>query len=261
MTLADASLTPPTLRVAGLDVTYGRRDAVVPAVRDVSFDVGRGEIFGLVGESGSGKSSVCSALLRLLPRSATFRADELRLDGIDLAALGERDMRRVRGRRVALVPQHPMAALTPTVPIGRQLRWYLGDDLGGSELVEALGAIGLGPVLERLDELPDRFSGGELQRLVVAIAAFAHRPTLLVADEPTSSLDATVRVQVLRELLDVRARLGLSILFVSHDLGVVAQICDRVAVMHEGRIVECAPVDELFAAPSHEQTQQLLASA
>jgi ABC-type glutathione transport system ATPase component len=248
----------PVLRVDGLDISYrtGREDVV--AVRDVSFDVGPGEIVGLVGESGSGKTSICNALIGLLPRRASMRARTIAFDGHDLARVDHATMRSLRGRRIALVPQQPMAALTPTTPIGSQLRWYFGDRVDDPELRATLEAFGLGPVLGRRDHLPDQFSGGELQRLIIAIAAFAHRPTLLLADEPTSTLDATVQLQVLRELLDVQERLDLAILFVSHDLGVVAQICDRVGVMYRGSLVECRTVDDLFGSPTHPHTQALI---
>ncbi|MFE5333214.1 ABC transporter ATP-binding protein [Embleya sp. NPDC056575] len=256
--MADTSASAaPLLRVRDLDVTY---PGPVPAVRGVSFDVAPGEILGLVGESGSGKSSVCTALTGLLPAGAHRRADAIEFEGTDLATLRERDLRRVRGRRLAFVPQQPMTSLAPTTPVVRQLRWYLGDRLDDVEVRETLTGIGLGPVLDRPRDLPGGFSGGQLQRVVIAIAALAHEPALLLADEPTTTLDATVQAQVLRLLLTLRDKLGLALIYVSHDLAVVSTICDRVGVMYGGRLVETAPVRELFAAPRHPYTRALLAA-
>lgn len=248
-------MVAPLLSVADLTVSYGRTSAVT----GVSFDVAPGEVFGLVGESGSGKSSVCNALVRLLPRTARVRGS-IHFEGQDLVGLGDRAMQQVRGRRIALVPQQPMTSLSPTTTIGRQMRWYLGDQLQDAQVRETLAGIGLRPVLDRSNTLPHGFSGGQLQRLLIAMACLASRPSLLLADEPTTTLDATVQAQVLRLLGDLRTRLGLAILYVSHDLAVIAQICDRVGVMYGGRLVEVATVAELFAAPRHPYTQALIAA-
>ncbi|OPC80534.1 dipeptide/oligopeptide/nickel ABC transporter ATP-binding protein [Embleya scabrispora] len=255
--MAETTAGAALLRVRDLDVTY---PGPVPAVRGVSFDVAPGEILGLVGESGSGKSSVCTALTGLLPAGAHRRARAIEFEGADLAALRERDLRRVRGRRLAFVPQQPMTSLAPTTPVVRQLRWYLGDRLDDVEVRETLTGIGLGSVLDRPRDLPGGFSGGQLQRVVIAIAALAHEPALLLADEPTTTLDPTVQAQVLRLLLTLRDKLGLALVYVSHDLAVVSTICDRVGVMYGGRLVETAPVRELFAAPRHPYTRALLAA-
>lgn len=248
------------LRVRGLSVTYPSVRGPVPAVRGVSFEVRPGEVFGLVGESGSGKSSVCTAVMGLLPDGTRLDADGIDFEGRDLARLRERELRRVRGHRIALVPQQPMTSLSPTTPVGRQLRWYLGERLDDPALRETLAAIGLGAVLDRPRDLPGAFSGGQLQRLVIAIAALSHEPALLLADEPTTTLDATVQAQVLKLLLTLRENLGLAMLYVSHDLAVVAQICDRVGVMYGGRLVETAPVNEIFASPRHPYTRALVAA-
>ncbi|WP_436776194.1 ABC transporter ATP-binding protein [Yinghuangia sp. YIM S09857] len=248
------------LRVRGLSVTYPSARGPVTAVREASFEVRPGEVLGLVGESGSGKSSVCAAVMGLLPDGARREADGIDFEGRDLARLREREMRRVRGHRIALVPQQPMTSLSPTTPVGRQLRWYLGDRMDDPELRATLAAIGLGAVLDRPRDLPGAFSGGQLQRLVIAIAALSHEPALLLADEPTTTLDATVQAQVLKLLLTLRENLGLAVLYVSHDLAVVAQICDRVGVMYGGRLVETAPVHDIFAAPRHPYTRALVAA-
>ncbi len=252
-------MTDPILAVENLTVRYGSSSRATTAVKGVSFEVARGEVFGLVGESGSGKSSVCTALMRLLPRTAQLRGS-VRFDGRNLVDLNEKAMREVRGRRIALVPQQPMTSLSPTSTIGKQMGWYLGELLEDPEIHETLTSIGLRPVLDRAGNLPQGFSGGQLQRLLIAIASLAHKPALMLADEPTTTLDATVQAQVLRLLLDMRAKLGLSILYVSHDLAVIAQVCDRVGVMYGGRLVEVASVQELFDAPKHPYTQALIAA-
>lgn len=254
------SAEQPLLSVRNMVVTYGGAGQGVDAVRGISFDIGRGEVFGLVGESGSGKSSVCSALMRLLPHSASVTADTIDFAGQDLTTLSEKQAAKIRGREIALVPQQPMTSLSPTTPVGRQLEWYLGDSLQDPEIRQILVNIGLRAVLDRPDDLPYRFSGGQLQRLLIAIATLAHRPSLLLADEPTTTLDATVQSQVLKLLLDVRDKLNLSILYVSHDLAVIAQVCERVGVLYGGRLVEVAPVAELFHHPQHPYTKALLGS-
>ncbi|MEO6822826.1 MAG: ABC transporter ATP-binding protein [Candidatus Nanopelagicales bacterium] len=252
-------MTDPILAVEDLTVRYGGANGATTAVNRVSFQVARGEVFGLVGESGSGKSSVCTALMRLLPRSAHL-GGVIRFEGKDLVQVNEKTMRAVRGRRIALVPQQPMTSLSPTSSIGRQMGWYLGDLMQDEQARDTLTSIGLGPVLDRSAYLPQGFSGGQLQRLLIAIATLAHQPCLLLADEPTTTLDATVQAQVLRLLLDMRTKLNLSILYVSHDLAVIAQVCDRVGVMYGGRLVEIASVEDLFDAPKHPYTQALIAA-
>ncbi|MFE0425945.1 ABC transporter ATP-binding protein [Streptomyces sp. NPDC058953] len=254
---APAARPAPLLEVGGLSVVFDTARGRVPAVRDVSFTLAPGEIFGLVGESGSGKSTVLSAIMRLLPSIAVTEADALRFRGTDLLGLDTRRLRAVRGTGIGLVPQRPMTSLSPVTPLRKQLRWFLGDR-GPDEITELLDQVGLRAVAERLDGYPFEFSGGQLQRLLIMLAALARRPALLLADEPTTTLDATVQAQVLRLLLDLRDRLGVGIVFVSHDLGVIAQVCDRAGVMYAGRLVESAPVTELFDRPRHPYTQALL---
>ncbi|MEU8802403.1 ABC transporter ATP-binding protein [Spirillospora sp. NPDC048819] len=278
----------PLLSVADLSVSFRTRTGDTRAVRDVSFDLAPGEILGLVGESGSGKSTVLTSLMRMLPGNAAVSAGHVRFDGADLLALREERMRRLRGDRIGLIPQRPMTSLSPTTPIGRQLRWHLarrdddrrpggdrpggdrsgvdrsggdgpgGDGPGGDRLGELLREVGLGAVLDRLGGYPYEFSGGQLQRMLIAVAALGRRPELLLADEPTTTLDATVQAQVLRLLLELRDRVGLAMIFVTHDLGVISQISDRVGVMYAGRLVETAPVRELFASPRHPYTRALI---
>lgn len=252
--------TGPLLEVSGLDVTYRTARGVLPAVRDVSFHVERGEVFGLVGESGSGKSSLVTALMRLLPRDCTVTADRLEFDGQPLLDLPEARMRRLRGREIGLVPQRPMTSLSPVTPVAAQLRRLTGGEVDEQRLHELLTQVGLGGLKARLGDYPFQFSGGQLQRMLIAIAVLAREPSLVLADEPTTTLDATVQAQVLRLLLDLRERLGNTVLLVTHDLGVVAQVCDRVGVMYGGRLVEVAPTRQLFEDPQHPYTRALLAA-
>ncbi len=268
--MAELAASPPTrtpvpaggenvLSVRDLSIRYaGKRGSSVTAVNGVSFDVRRGEVFGVVGESGSGKSTICNALMQMLPSGARMEADVMDFQGRDLRSLSDKQMRAIRGTEIALVPQRPMTSLSPTTPIGEQLRWYFGDTIDDSDVQEALAKIGLHAVLGRLDSLPARFSGGQLQRLLIAIATLTNKPSLLLADEPTTTLDATVQAQVLKLLLNTRDTLGLSIVYVSHDLGVIAQICDRVGVMYGGRLVEVATTSDLFHRPQHPYTKALL---
>ncbi|MEO6987167.1 MAG: ABC transporter ATP-binding protein [Aquihabitans sp.] len=249
----------PVLQVADLRVTYVGSSGEVDAVRNVSFDIAPGEVVGLVGESGSGKSSICTALLGLHDAATTVTSTTLTLDGRDLRGLDDSGWRSVRGTEVALIPQHPMTALSAITAVGRQLDWYLGPD-AVTRYADQLRSIGLQVVVDRPGDLPGDFSGGQLQRLVIAIATFGSKPALLVADEPTSTLDATVQANVLEVLAEQRTRLGIAMLFVSHDLSVVAQVCDRVGVMHAGELVELAPVRDLFDRPQHPYSKALVAA-
>lgn len=251
---------PPLLDIRNLQVRYRHSPDAHAAVHDVSFSLRRGEILGLVGESGSGKSTVLNAVLRLLPDGCRLSADRLEFEGIALAEQNPEAMRALRGRRMALVPQRPMTSLSPVIPLGRQLRRLAGPGIDDARLAELLRQVGLQAVAERLDGYSFQLSGGQLQRVLITVSALAAEPDLLLADEPTTTLDTTVQAQVLRLLLELRDRLGLGIVLVSHDLGVIAQTCDRVGVMHAGRIVELASVKDLFGDPQHPYTRRLLSS-
>lgn len=251
----------PLLRIAGLRVGYAGPSGWVPAVQGLDLDVAPGEAIGLVGASGSGKSTVIGAVLGLLGSRAHVRADELSFDGTDLLGRGAGGCRgRAAVEGTAYVPQQPGAALVPTVAIGRQLDWYLGPDAVARHAV-ALVDLGLDAVVGRPGDLPGSFSGGQLQRFVLAVATLGPKPRLLLADEPTSTLDTVTQDSVLALLGRLRSELGLAVLHVSHDLGVVASTCDRVGVLDQGRLVELAPVAQLFAAPAHPATRRLLAGA
>jgi peptide/nickel transport system ATP-binding protein len=245
-------------------VAAGRGRAPVAAVDDVSFEVAPGRTLGLVGESGSGKSLTAMSILRLLPEPAVRIArGEIHFEGIDLARAPERALRRVRGRRIAIVFQEPSTALNPVLTIGDQVGEPLRVHEGLSRKAAATRAIGLleqvgipAPA-ERARSYPHQLSGGMKQRAMIAMA-LACRPTLLIADEPTTALDVTVQAQILALLSRLRQELGMAMILITHDLGVVAEVCDDVAVMYAGRIVEQAAVGELFRRPRHPYTRGLM---
>lgn len=235
------------------------------AVDGVSFTVGRGETVGLVGESGSGKSVTAMSIIRLVMPPGRIAAGRIVFDGRNLLELNEEEMRRVRGRRIGFVFQEPMAALNPVYTIGFQIRETLmvhGLARGAAakkRAIELLDAVRIPHPDRRAREYPHQLSGGLRQRAMMALA-LAAEPSLVIADEPTTALDVTVQAEVLDLLRDLRRQFGLSLLLITHDLGVVAEMADRVAVMYCGRIVEQAPVAQLFSSPAHPYTRGLLAS-
>jgi oligopeptide/dipeptide ABC transporter ATP-binding protein len=253
------------LSVEDLTVAFDTRFGRFDAVHGIGLTLAMGRTLGVVGESGSGKSVTALALMRLLPDNAHLTGGRIVFDGQDLAALSERRMRSVRGRDIAMVFQDPMASLNPLLTIGRQiaepLRLHLG--LGRSaararahELLELVRI----PSAERISEsYPHELSGGMRQRVMIAMA-LSCGPRLLIADEPTTALDVTTQAQILALLRDLRQRLNMAVLLITHDLGVVSDVADDVAVMYAGRIVEQAPVATLFAHPAHPYTQGLLRS-
>ncbi len=255
--------TETVLAVRDLAVRYdGTR--TVHAVNGVSFDVRSGEIFGLVGESGCGKSATLRAMIGLLPGSAHVTG-EARFHGDDLVTMRERELRAVRGAGISMIFQDPMSYLNPVLKVGEQLtetlRRHTDLDRGQrrAKAVELLQQVGIGSPERRLRQYPHEFSGGMRQRVLIAIA-LACGSKLLLADEPTTALDVTIQDQILRLLRRLRAELGMSIVLVSHDLGVIVQTCDRVAVMYGGQLVETAPVRELLRAPRHPYTVGLVES-
>jgi peptide/nickel transport system ATP-binding protein/oligopeptide transport system ATP-binding protein len=265
--LAGAPVQPaagdPVLAVRDLRVRYdGTR--TVHAVNGVSFDVGAGEIFGLVGESGCGKSATLRALIGLLPKTAHV-AGEVRFRGADLVAMSERELRATRGAGISMIFQDPMTYLNPVLKISEQinetLRRHTSLDRRQREAraVELLRQVGIASPERRLRQYPHEFSGGMRQRVLIAIA-LACGSKMLLADEPTTALDVTIQDQILRLLRDLRAQLGMSVVLVSHDLGVIVQTCDRVAVMYGGQLVETARVRELLRAPKHPYTVGLVES-
>jgi len=250
------------LEVRDLRIAFAGKEAV----RGISFEVGRGETLGLVGESGSGKSATSLAMMRLLPESAKVTG-AIGLDGSELLTLPEAEMRRRRGQEVAMIFQEPMTALNPVMKVGRQIGEALlahAPKMGRREVrarvLQAMREVGLPDPERRCDDYPHQFSGGQRQRVVIAMALI-NKPRLLIADEPTTALDVTVQAQILALLKTLRVEHDLSMLFISHDLAVVAQVADRVAVMRHGEIVEQGTVAQIFGDPRHEYTRKLLASA
>jgi oligopeptide/dipeptide ABC transporter ATP-binding protein len=253
------------LAVDHLAVRFGSARGSAAAVRDVSFDLEEGRTLGLVGESGSGKSATALALLGLLPPNAYVEAGTARFEGLDLLALRGRELRAVRGRRIALVFQDPLAALDPFTTIGRQLGDVLVAHLSlrrreaRERAARALAEVGIPDPEERLDSYPHELSGGQRQRVMLAMALLCD-PRVLLADEPTTALDATLQVQVLELIERLQEKHGTAVLLITHDLGVVARACERVAVLYAGRVVEEGPVEALFRAPLHPYTRALLDS-
>jgi peptide/nickel transport system ATP-binding protein len=252
----------PLLDVKDLSIAFGQQEAV----RRISFHINPGETLGVVGESGSGKSATSLAVLRLLPPTATV-AGKIDFGGVDLLALPEEAMRRRRGREIAMIFQEPMTALNPVMPVGAQIAEAVRAHHPSesrkairAKVFSAMEEVGLPEVERRAKDYPHQFSGGQRQRILIAMA-IVNRPRLLIADEPTTALDVTVQAQILKLLNDLRREHGLAMLFISHDLAVVAQVADRVAVMQCGKIVEQGEVRSLFERPRHEYTRRLLASA
>jgi len=254
------------LEIRDLEVSFPQKGGGwLTVVRGVSLQVGAGEIVGLVGESGSGKTMTALSVLRLLPPQARVRG-EIRLAGSgDLLTLPERELQRVRGGRAGFVFQEPMSALDPVYTIGFQIAEAVRAHRPVSrkealaEAVRLLDRVALPDASRRIHDYPHQLSGGQRQRAGIAMA-LAAGPDLLLADEPTTALDVTLQAQILDLLDSLRADLGLAVLLITHDLGIVAERCDRAAVMHQGEIVETAGVEELFAGPRHGYTKSLLAA-
>jgi peptide/nickel transport system ATP-binding protein/oligopeptide transport system ATP-binding protein len=252
------------LRVRNLTTTLPTSKGHVAAVSGVSFDVAPGEVLGLVGESGSGKSMTLRSILRLAPPRAIL-SGSVQWGEEQLLTLPSRRLRALRGRDIAMIFQEPMTALNPVLSVHRQIDESLAahTDLDArgrrARAIELLDLVGIPAAASRVDDYPHQFSGGMRQRAMIAIA-LAPQPRLLLADEPTTALDVTIQDQILKLILDLRDRLGMSVIFVTHDLGVVAQTCDRVAVMYAGKIVETGGVGDVFRAPRHPYTRGLLGS-
>ncbi|MDA1082080.1 MAG: ABC transporter ATP-binding protein [Gemmatimonadetes bacterium] len=256
----------PLLSVENLTVTYARNDAERMAVDSISFAIEPGEIVALVGESGSGKTATGLAIMGILSANARVGpGSAIRFEGRDLLATPERELRDIRGRRISMVFQEPAAALNPVMCVGDQVAEVAlvhgerDKRAARTKAIEMLGRVGLPDADERYRAYPHELSGGMRQRVMLAIALLL-RPALVIADEPTSALDVTVQAQVLALLLDLQREAQTAVLLITHDLGVVAETCARALVMREGRIVESASVDDLFHAPAHEYTRELLAA-
>jgi oligopeptide/dipeptide ABC transporter ATP-binding protein len=254
------------LSVQGLRVVFAAGGGEVAAVDDVSFALDEGEVLGIVGESGSGKSVTALAIMGLLPKPpARIAAGSMSFAGENLLSLGERAMRRVRGPGIGMIFQEPMTSLNPIFSIGNQLtetiraHERLGSRACRARAVAMLAKVGIAAPERRLDDYPHQLSGGMRQRVMIAMALACH-PKLLIADEPTTALDVTIQAQILKLLLGLRDEFGMAVIIITHNMGVVAEMADRVLVMYAGKIVERAGVDDLFEKPAHPYTRGLLDS-
>jgi microcin C transport system ATP-binding protein len=256
----------PLLAVSDLSVAFHHQSASTLAVDRVSFEINRGECVALVGESGSGKSVSALSILKLLPYpTASHPSGSVRFKGRDVLSLSEHDIREIRGNDISIIFQEPMTSLNPLHTVESQISEALrlhndvSSSMARARTLELLTQVGIPEPETRLASYPHQLSGGQRQRVMIAMA-LANEPDLLIADEPTTALDVTVQAQILALLADIRARLGMSLLFITHDLGIVRRIADRVCVMNGGKIVEQGPVEQVFSAPKHPYTRALLAA-
>ncbi|WP_321325373.1 ABC transporter ATP-binding protein [uncultured Parasphingorhabdus sp.] len=256
--------TTPILDIRDLTVKFRSGGQLLPAVDRCSFSIGKGEVLGLVGESGSGKSTTAMAMLGLLPKNAVIEGDA-HFGGANILTLPETELTALRGRRISMIFQDPMSSLNPVLTVGEQVAEPLVAHYGlppmeaQTRALELLDRVKIPDARRRLHSYPNELSGGLRQRVMIAMA-LACEPELLLADEPTTALDVTVQAQILDLLLDLRDESGLSILLITHDLGVVANFADQVAVMYCGRLMETAPVNTFFDSPSHPYTEALIRS-
>src|SRR4026209_402659 len=254
------------LSIRDLSIAFGRGTRESLAVDRISFDIGKGETVALVGESGSGKSITALSVMKLLPYPAAHHpSGSIKFNGRDLLPLSERDMRDVRGNDITIIFQEPMTSLNPLHTIEKQIGEILSLHQGltgkaaRARILDLLSQVGIPDPAGRLQSYPHQLSGGQRQRVMIAMA-LANEPDLLIADEPTTALDVTVQAQNLKLLKDTQQRLGMSMLFITHDLGIVRKVADKVCVMKDGKIVEENSVGEIFAAPQHAYTKHLLAA-
>ena len=257
--------TKPLLEVKGLKTYFYTEDGVVRAVDGVNFEVYPGEVLGIVGESGCGKSVTSLSIMRLISRPGRVDAGEILFEGADLLKLSEEEMTKMRGNRISMIFQQPQTALNPVFKVGDQLAEVLnvhqdmGKEAGHKRAIELLKMVGVPDPARRVEAYPHELSGGMAQRVMIAMA-IACVPDLLIADEPTTALDVTIQAQILDLIRDMRRDLGTSVILITHDLGVVAEMAERVAVMYAGEIVEQTDVQLLFDEPLHPYTQGLIGS-
>jgi ABC-type dipeptide/oligopeptide/nickel transport system ATPase component len=255
-------VSDPLLQIENLNITFPTQSGQVAAVRDVSFAIPESGTLGLVGESGSGKSATALAIMRLLPPQARV-SGQIRFGSDSLLALSEEAMRHIRGARIGMIFQEPMTALNPVMRVGDQIAEAIlaHHRVGRTEVrqrtVEALHDVAIPDPEQRARDYPHQLSGGQRQRVMIAMA-LVNRPQLLIADEPTTALDVTIQAQILELLRSLRQKYRLAMLFISHDLGVVSSVADRVAVMYAGEIVEMGTAQNIFSAPAHPYTRGLI---
>jgi oligopeptide/dipeptide ABC transporter ATP-binding protein len=263
-----APVSDSLLEVTGLNVVYYAEGGALPVLRDVELALGEAEIVGIVGESGCGKSTLSTSILRLLPPNGAIVGGSMRYRGRDIVGMSEEEVRDLRGAEISMIFQDPLSSLNPTFTVWAQLRDAVlahpgaqsaGRGLVRRRAVEAFADVGIPDANDRLDDYPHQFSGGMRQRIMIA-AALLLEPAMLIADEPTSALDVTLQAQILSLLSRLRRTHRTAILFISHDLGLVAQLCDRVVVMYCGQVVESGLVVDVYDRPRHPYTRALLAS-
>ena len=254
------------LQVENLTTSFLTSNGEVQAVRGVSFSVGKGEILGIVGESGSGKSVTSMSILRLLADTARIKDGSILFEGEDLTKVSKKKLREIRGNKISMIFQDPMSSLNPLIPVGKQVSEMIkihhpkmGKEERKAQVMELFAKVRIPEPEKRYHSFPHEFSGGMRQRVMIAMA-LANKPELLIADEPTTALDVTIQDQILRQLRELDKEYGASIIFITHDLGVVAELCDRVLVMYGGLIMEEALIDDLFERPGHPYTMGLLHS-
>ena len=254
------------LEVNDLNISFHTFAGEVEAIRGVSFDLKKGETLAIVGESGSGKSVTTKSIMRLLPAgNSEIKSGEILFEGNDLTKLSERQMQKVRGKDISMIFQDPMTSLNPTMKVGKQImepiikHQNMGKREAKERALDLLKLVGIPMPEARFEQYPHQFSGGMRQRVVIAIA-LACNPKVLIADEPTTALDVTIQAQILELMKDLQKKIDTSIIFITHDLGVVANVADRVAVMYGGKIVEIGTVDEIFYNPQHPYTWGLISS-
>jgi peptide/nickel transport system ATP-binding protein len=258
-------VSAPLLEVEDLAVRFVTPDGTTTGLDGVSLEIGAGEIVGVVGETGCGKTLTGLSVLGLLPRTARVARGSIRLDGRELLGLSDAELRRVRGSDVAMVFQNPSSAFNPVFTVGWQMRAVLGaherlpKDAATARIRETLADVGLPEADRVLKAYPHQLSGGMLQRAMIASALLC-RPRLLIADEPTTALDVTIEAQILRLIRRLQEERGFSVLFITHDLGVIRSVSDRVVVLYAGRVAECAPTETLFGHPEHPYTRGLMAA-
>lgn len=253
------------LEVKNLCVNFGTYGGEVKDVRGVTFDLHKGETLAIVGESGSGKSVACKTIMRILSSNGYIKDGQILFDGKDLTKISEKDMEKVRGKDIAMIFQDPMTSLNPTMTIGKQIMEPIIKHQGFSKedarkrAIELIELVGISDAEKRFKQYPHQFSGGMRQRIVIAIS-LACNPKVLIADEPTTALDVTIQAQILELIKDLQEKTGVAVIFITHDLGVVANMADRVAVMYAGKIIEYGTSDDIFYDPKHPYTWGLLGS-
>ena len=253
------------LEVKNLCVNFGTYGGEVKAVRGVTFDLHKGETLAIVGESGSGKSVACKTIMRILSSNGYIKDGQILFDGKDLTKISEKDIEKVRCKDIAMIFQDPMTSLNPTMTIGKQIMEPIIKHQGFSKedarkrALELIELVGISDAEKRFKQYPHQFSGGMRQRIVIAIS-LACNPKVLIADEPTTALDVTIQAQILELIKDLQEKTGVAVIFITHDLGVVANMADRVAVMYAGKIIEYGTSDDIFYDPKHPYTWGLLGS-